>query len=295
MRSRTRCHVLGVRPRFRLPLAASLSLVALAGAPSAQAQTAAGPSASPTPGAPESPSSPGPAAAAEPAAASASSPPPPSSEEKLSDERRRSRWAYVVSGVWARDAPDPNGKPIKRLTQYVPDTGSRELVLLLSQRTLPDGAVWVKVRLPMRPNNTTGWIPRHSLGGFRTVTKRLVINRRRFRASLYDARGRKVWTARVGVGERRWPTPRGRFYVRERLVVPRGRLQKMYGPFAFGTSAHSATLSGGNWGQGVIGIHGTGYPKLIPGRISHGCVRVRNPKIQRLRRLMPLGTPIRVV
>jgi lipoprotein-anchoring transpeptidase ErfK/SrfK len=82
--------------------------------------------------------------------------------------------------------------------------------------------------------------------------------------------------------------------VRERLVIPRGRLRRIYGPFAFGTSAHSNTLSGGNWGEGVIGVHGTGAPQLIPGRISHGCVRLPNAKIQRLRRLMGLGTPIRI-
>ena len=45
-----------------------------------------------------------------------------------------------------------------------------------------------------------------------------------------------------------------------------------YGPWAFGTSAYSV-LS--DWpGGGVIGIHGTNQPHLIPGRPSHGCVRV---------------------
>ena len=44
----------------------------------------------------------------------------------------------------------------------------------------------------------------------------------------------------------------------------------------------------------MIGIHGTNQPRLIPGKISHGCVRVRNSNIRRLKRLMPLGTPIRI-
>ena len=220
--------------------------------------------------------------------------PPPGGARVLSNERTRSRWAYVERTVWARRSPSKRGRRVKRLRPYVKGTGSPELVLLLRERTSFNGEHWVKVRLPMRPNNRTGWVPRHTLGGYRLVRTRLVINRRRFRATLYRG-GRRIWTARIGVGEPRWPTPRGRFYVRERLVVPRGRSRQMYGPFAFGTSAHSATLSGGNWGEGVIGVHGTGAPELIPGRISHGCVRVRNPKIQRLRRLMPLGTPIRIL
>jgi lipoprotein-anchoring transpeptidase ErfK/SrfK len=42
----------------------------------------------------------------------------------------------------------------------------------------------------------------------------------------------------------------------------------------------------------VIGIHGTDRPGLIPGRPSHGCVRVRNESITELVQKLPLGTPI---
>jgi lipoprotein-anchoring transpeptidase ErfK/SrfK len=44
----------------------------------------------------------------------------------------------------------------------------------------------------------------------------------------------------------------------------------------------------------VIGIHGTNQPSLIPGRPSHGCIRVPNPAVHRLARLMPVGTPVRI-
>ena len=47
-------------------------------------------------------------------------------------------------------------------------------------------------------------------------------------------------------------------------------------------------------GGGVIGIHGTNEPYLIPGRPSHGCIRVPNRAISRLYRLMPIGTPMRI-
>jgi lipoprotein-anchoring transpeptidase ErfK/SrfK len=42
----------------------------------------------------------------------------------------------------------------------------------------------------------------------------------------------------------------------------------------------------------VVGIHGTNEPGLIPGRSSHGCVRVPNQAIVKLAHLMPVGTPL---
>jgi lipoprotein-anchoring transpeptidase ErfK/SrfK len=62
---------------------------------------------------------------------------------------------------------------------------------------------------------------------------------------------------------------------------------------AFGTSARSDVLT--DWpGGGIVGIHGTSLPGLIPGRISHGCVRLRNRDILELDRLMPVGTPVTI-
>ena len=62
---------------------------------------------------------------------------------------------------------------------------------------------------------------------------------------------------------------------------------------AFGTSARSSVLT--EWPDGgFVGIHGTDAPQLIPGRVSHGCIRLRNPDILRLARLMPVGTPVTI-
>jgi lipoprotein-anchoring transpeptidase ErfK/SrfK len=44
----------------------------------------------------------------------------------------------------------------------------------------------------------------------------------------------------------------------------------------------------------VIGIHGTDQPQILPGYVSHGCVRMRNSSVLRLRRLMPIGTPVAI-
>jgi lipoprotein-anchoring transpeptidase ErfK/SrfK len=92
------------------------------------------------------------------------------------------------------------------------------------------------------------------------------------------------------VGQSRWPTPKGRFFIRNRL---KGFSDPIYGPLAFGTSARSAVLT--DWpAGGFIGIHGTNQPGLLPGRVSHGCIRMRNADILRLAKRMPVGTPLTI-
>jgi lipoprotein-anchoring transpeptidase ErfK/SrfK len=128
------------------------------------------------------------------------------------------------------------------------------------------------------------------LGGYRFLHTHLVIDQSRLTATLYRDR-RPIFSAPIVVGRPDWPTPRGEFYVRDRL---NGFGNPFYGPIAFGTSARSAVLT--DWpAGGFIGIHGTDQPDLIPGRISHGCIRMRNADILRLARLMPIGTPLTVV
>ena len=140
------------------------------------------------------------------------------------------------------------------------------------------------------PNGTTGWVPRRALGAYELETQRLIVNLRRRRARLVRGR-RTLLRAPIGVGKRRWPTPRGHFIVRNRLVR---YSSPEYGPIAFGTDARSTTLT--DWpAGGFIGIHGTNRPDLLPGRVSHGCIRMRNADILRLARLMPVGTPVTVL
>jgi lipoprotein-anchoring transpeptidase ErfK/SrfK len=95
----------------------------------------------------------------------------------------------------------------------------------------------------------------------------------------------------VGVGQKQWPTPQGSFYVRDKLTR---FASPFYGPVAFGTSARSSVLT--DWPSGgFVGIHGTNQPELVPGYVSHGCIRLRNPDVLRLNRLMPVGTPVTIL
>src|SRR4029453_5676978 len=143
---------------------------------------------------------------------------------------------------------------------------------------------------PMRPNGRTGWVRESALGSLHTVHTQLVGNRHTLRATLY-LHGRKRFSARIGVGKASTPTPDGHFWIREKFRVAG---PPIYGPAAIGTSAYAPTLS--DWpGGGVVGLHGTNEPGLIPGRPSHGCIRLRNAKIARLYRLTPRGAAARIL
>lgn len=197
-----------------------------------------------------------------------------------------SRWATVERPVAARATP--GGRRIASLATETPE-GSSNLVLVQGRARWHGGGLWVRVQLPVLPNNTTGWVPRGSLGGYHTVDTRLVVDRDKLRAVLFKGE-RRVFSAPVGVGREQWPTPAGRFYVRVKLTRYRS---PFYGPLAFGTSARSAVLT--DWpAGGFVGIHGTDQPELLPGRVSHGCIRMRNAAILELGRLMPVGTPVTI-
>ena len=100
-----------------------------------------------------------------------------------------------------------------------------------------------------------------------------------------------MFRARIGVGKAESPTPAGHYYVRERLVPSSSG--GIYGVLAFGLSAYSPWRT--DWpGGGQVGLHGTNQPGLIPGRISNGCIRLRNRAVRRLDRLMSVGTPVRI-
>jgi hypothetical protein len=199
-----------------------------------------------------------------------------------------STWATVRRPVFARTAPSPDTDVVTRLETRAPE-GTPNIVLVLDRRRDDGGRLWVHARLPVLPNDRTGWIPRDALGAYLVVHTRLVVDLRRFTATLLENR-RPIFRARIGVGKAEWPTPTGEFYIRNRLT---DYDSPFYGPIAFGTSARSAVLT--DWPEGgFVGIHGTNQPELLPGRVSHGCIRMRNEDILELGGLMPVGTPVTI-
>ncbi len=252
-----------LRDRPGLSLPAALCAAALAAAP---ALTAA------------------PALAQTAADGAATSPAQPAAQ-RLSDLRTLSHWAYPQQEAQVRSAPSAHARAIGRLKFLTSDDQAQLYVALAS--TQIGSAMWVRVELPERPNGRRGWVPRSALGSLHVVRGYLLIDRSRLRATLFRE-GRPVFSAPVGVGKAGTVTPAGQFYVTEKLRTVNA---PAYGPYALGTSAYAPTL--GEWpGGGVVGIHGTNEPQLVPGRPSHGCIRMHDADIARLWHMIEPGTPI---
>jgi L,D-transpeptidase catalytic domain len=208
--------------------------------------------------------------------------------EQLSSGRYLSRWTVVRGPTVAHAKPSASSAAVADLATRAPE-GTPNLLTVLRVRTGADGKLWVEVRLPLLPNGRVGWVRRVSLGPYQTVDTHLVVDRARLRVTLYRE-GQIVFNAPAGIGTEAWPTPAGEFTVRSVLTR---YASPFYGPVSFGTTARSAVLT--DWpASGFVGIHGTNAPQLLPGRVSHGCIRLSNRDILRLAQLMPVGTPVTI-
>jgi hypothetical protein len=202
----------------------------------------------------------------------------------LSNETTVTTWATAISAQPVRQQPSRGSRVVTRL-RFVTSDGFLQSYIALRERRTARGD-WVELRLPMRPNGHTGWVRRDALETFSVVHTQLVLNREQHRITLYRD-GNVVLTAPVGVGKASTPTPTGHFWITEKFAV---HGVPVYGPYAFGTSDYSVLT---DWaGGGIIGLHGTNEPQLVPGNPSHGCIRLHNSDILRLARLVPIGTPL---
>lgn len=150
---------------------------------------------------------------------------------------------------------------------------------------------WLQVRLPVRPNGSTGWIragdvtlARHSFRIEVRLAERVL--------TVFDGDD-VVQVEPIGVGARPTPTPGGEYYLYELLrpADPNGP----YGPYAFGLSGFSDTLDSFDGGDGRLGLHGTDDPASLGTDSTNGCIRLANPAIEQLARTVPLGTPVTIV
>lgn len=234
---------------------------------------------------------PGVAHAAAPTAPTPAAPsaPAPSSAILTDYSQGFDSWAYGRPGARVRSGPGAQFRTIGRLHLLTED-GLPEVYQVLSSRIVPGAGKWLQIGVARRPNGTVGWVPSRSMGAIHRVNAMLVLHLNVHRLQLVR-KGVTVFSAPVGNGARGTVTPTGRYWVREEFAVSH---DPPYGPFALGTSAYSPTLT--DWpGGGVVGIHGTDQPQLIPGAPSHGCIRLRNGDITRLIRLVPIGAPLLIV
>ena len=197
-----------------------------------------------------------------------------------------SRWASVRHEAPVVAAPSATSAVVAHLDARTPE-GTANVVLVGRYHRDGSGQLWRRI-LGAGEDFSGGWawVTSDALGAGGVSHARLVIDRQALTATLERA-GRVRFRARIGVGAPGTATPAGRFYIRNmltRYASPR------YGPIAFGTSAQSTQTE---WpGGGFIGIHGTNRPDLLPGRVSHGCIRMANDDIVRLARRLRPGTPV---
>lgn len=179
----------------------------------------------------------------------------------------------------------PGGRVVRSFRNPLPS--GNPLVFLLDRQQ----GDWLHVFLPARPNGSSGWI-RVADGAVRGVPYRVDVLRGAHRLRLY-AHGALSREFPIAVGTRDTPTPGGTFYLKE-LIAPTNP-GGFYGPYAYGLSGFSEVYERYRGGEGVIGLHGTNDPSSIGRDVSHGCIRLRNADITYLARLLPLGTPVRIL
>ena len=195
----------------------------------------------------------------------------------------------VIPTVRVRATPDENARTVRVLHQFRANFHP-EAVLAVGMRDGADGVPWYRISLPGRPNGGRGWV-RGDLVELHPVANRIVVHRgsRTLEVRRIED-GALLLRARIAIGRPSAKTPLGHdFYVRFRFIPSNSFL----GIFAFETSAY-APLS--DWpGDGVVGIHGTSAPSSIGHAVSHGCIRLFNRDVAKLKYLAPVGTPIDVV
>jgi hypothetical protein len=185
-----------------------------------------------------------------------------------------------------RATPSPGAREVELLRQFRRDF--RPTVVLAIARRTRAGQLWYRIRLAGRPNGRTGWVAAGRLQWLRSA-RRVVLDIDLSQRRLRVRQGRRTMRSfPVGIGTASAPTPRGRFY----LTAAWHPAESLYGRWAIETSAGASIT---DWpGGGVIGIHGTNQPWLVGGAVSHGCIRMRNADVLRLRRWAKPGTRLRI-
>jgi lipoprotein-anchoring transpeptidase ErfK/SrfK len=150
---------------------------------------------------------------------------------------------------------------------------------------------WVQVQLPERPNGQTGWIPPGEVRLTQTPY-RIQLSLSAHRISIFD-KSAVLYRGPVATGAVATPTPTGSYYLR--VLLKSSEPQSVYGPFAFGLSAHSDALTTFSGSDAEIGLHGNNDSAALGRSVSHGCIRMDNTEITKLSTILPLGTPVEIL
>ncbi len=187
----------------------------------------------------------------------------------------------IVPRVGLYDAPDGN------VLQTLNNPTIERVPLMMS--VLERSGQWLKVQVPVRPNETTGWIKESNVE-LSTVENHIVVEVSNRRLSAFSG-SELLMQVPVGVGKARTPTPTGRFYVDIAVKNPGGA----YGAFMLSVAGFSNVLRSFGNGVGQVAIHGTNNPGSVGQFSSNGCMRLNNAAVIELAGIAPPGTPVFVL
>lgn len=197
--------------------------------------------------------------------------------------------ARLVVPVVVRKTPSNRGKRVTKLEPYGSWNGGPVVLQIAAVKTV-NGTPWLRVRLPIRPNGSTGWIRQTSVE-VKELRYRITISRRSHRLTLFKD-GRKAGSTQVVIGASKTPTPKGTFAVLEVVQQPKG---EVIGPWALHLTAHSNVLDNYGGGPGRVALHGRSGGLLsdpLGSSRSHGCIRMPNTFITMLHSVATEGTPV---
>lgn len=190
--------------------------------------------------------------------------------------------------VAAHAAPAADAAVVARLSATTRLTQAPTTMPVVETARGPGGGQWLRVRLPTRPNGSTGWVPA-SAGSAASARWEIVVHRGARRAVVLED-GTPQASFAVVVGKPSTPTPLGTFFVVEKLQLALGVTE---GPWALATSAHSDALQEFGGGDGQVALHGTtGLSGALGTSSSHGCVRFAPSAISWIATRVGLGTPV---
>jgi lipoprotein-anchoring transpeptidase ErfK/SrfK len=149
---------------------------------------------------------------------------------------------------------------------------------------------WVEVELPQRPNGRSGWIPPGEVRLTQTPY-RIEVSLSAHHITVFDKTA-ILYQGPVATGTAGTPTPTGSYYLR--VLLKSSNPYSVYGPFAFGLSAHSDALTTFSGSDAEIGLHGNNNISALGRSVSHGCIRMDNTAITTLSKILPLGTPVEI-
>jgi hypothetical protein len=160
-------------------------------------------------------------------------------------------------------------------------------LLVLDATRAHDGRCWVKVRLPTRPNDASGWLHAEQVL-LRPSAWSIAVSLARRTLTVFRS-GRVARRVSVVIGAPATPTPTGLFSI---IGAWRSPPNAFLGSWILPLTAHSDALQEFEGGDGTVGstaAEARACSTHSGSARSHGCIRLSNPDIDWL--VHSIGAP----